>query len=249
MDWLDLLAAPPRDPASLHGIVSTTCAEQAKCPESNTRVPGTMSSDTTNAMTVQQWAASHLHLCKTRVVAAPSAMSRANEERRARLAMAPSSSFLFPPCVIWLFLLFRPESSPLPTCLLGVLSAGACNSLHVTLPSSMDSVPRTVYAFLTSPEFCLFPNSYDSVAPVTVLASLRIGGSLSFLPRGWCAGLCSLDDTGARGPSPAQEPLKSPFHLQRRWRHHWPASTACLSSLLPTPCSFCFNLLYAILWP
>ena len=78
MDWLDLLAAPPRDPASLPGIVSTTCGKQAKCPESNTRVPGRslMSSDTTNTKSVHQWVASHLHLCKTCVVAAPSAVSR-----------------------------------------------------------------------------------------------------------------------------------------------------------------------------
>ena len=129
MDWLDLLAAPPRDPASLHGIVSTTCTEQAKCPESNTRVPGMMSSDTTNTKTVHQWVASHLHLCKTCLVATPSCQqglsAGADEERRAKLAVAPSWSFVFPPCVIWLFLLFSPESSPLPMCLLGALSGGA----------------------------------------------------------------------------------------------------------------------------
>lgn len=97
--------------------------------------------------------------------------------------MEASSSSLFPPCVIWLFLFFSPESSPLPTCRLGVLSREACNSLRATLPSSMN-FPHTVYAVLTSPELCLLPNSYYSVAPITVLVSLRIGGSRSFLPRG-----------------------------------------------------------------
>ena len=55
----------------------------------------------------------------------------------------------------------------------------------------MNSFPHTVYAVLTSPELCLLPNSYYSVAPITVLVSLRIGGSRSFLPRGRCGGLCA----------------------------------------------------------